>query len=333
VVVTTGLWSAVGALIDGASVEGVLAHKLGPLAAGRRRAAGEPVPEVFAAEERAVSFVTLSATPVLRRIRELRDGPLVLLKGPEVAALYPPHGRWFGDVDVLTPDAAGLHRTLLEHGFLEVETEGFDHSRHHHPPPLRWPVVPLHVEVHAAPNWPQGIEGPPLSEIIEASVPSVVGVEGISAPHRLHHALVLTAHAWSHEPLNTLRDLIDVAVLCADESTAELDRLAAAWGLRRIWRTTQRAIDALFYGGRRPAALQIWARHLGTARDRTVFESHLPAALNPFGGHPPREAVAQSVAAVRRDLLPRPGESWGVKLRRVPRAMRDAGVPRDRRRQ
>ena len=68
---STSLWQAVGALIDGTSVEGVLAHKLAPLAAGRRRAAGEPVPEAFAAEERAASFAALCATALLQRIREL----------------------------------------------------------------------------------------------------------------------------------------------------------------------------------------------------------------------------------------------------------------------
>src|SRR3954451_15920708 len=195
VVDSTPLWSAVGALIDSAPNDGVLAHKLAPLAAGRRRRAGEPVPEAFAAEERAASFAALSATALLQRIRELGDGPILLLKGPEVAALYPQNGRRFGDIDVLTPDALGLHRSLRDHGFVEVETP-FDHREHHHLPPLRWPVIPLYVEVHAAPNWPQAIDAPAIAEILEAAVPSVVDVGGLSAPSRLHHALLLAAHSW-----------------------------------------------------------------------------------------------------------------------------------------
>ena len=320
------IWPAVGALVDGASVEGVLAHKLGPLAAGRRRAAGDPVPREFAAEERAASFATLSATGLLRRIREVGDGPIVLLKGPEVAALYPPNSRRFGDVDVLTPDPVGLHRTLREHGFLEVDTP-FDHREHHHLSPLRWPVVPLDVEVHASPNWPRGIGGAPLPEILEAAAPSLVDVEGITAPSRPHHALILAAHAWAHEPLQTLRDLLDVAVLAADQSPADLDRVATEWGLGRVWRTTQRAIDGLFFGDRRSAALRIWARHLAAVRQRTVFESHLQAAVHPFWERPAGPALAESLAVIRSDLVPVRGEGWGIKLRRVPQAIRDARVP------
>ncbi len=216
------IWPAIYALIDDASVEGVLVHELGPLAAQERRAAGKPVPEALAAEERAASFAALSATALLKRIREICAGPLVLLKGPEVAALYPPNGRRFGDVDVLTPQATDLHRSLLEHGFLELD-KPFDFREHHHLTPLRWPVVPLSVEVHLAPNWPPGIEPPPLAEILEAAVPSVVGAEGLLAPRRLHHVLLLAAHAWAHVPLGKLRELLDVhgtSGRCASEPSS-----------------------------------------------------------------------------------------------------------------
>jgi hypothetical protein len=323
---STPLWPAVGALIDSASIEGVLAHKLAPVAAGRRRAAGEPVPEAFVAEERAASFAALSATALLQRIRELGDGPIVLLKGPEVAALYPQNGRRFGDIDVLTPDALGLHRALREHGFVEVETP-FDHREHHHLAPLRWPVIPLHVEVHSSPNWPRGSVAPPVAEILEAAVPSVVDIDGLSAPRRLHHALLLAAHSWAHEPLETLRDLIDVAVFSAEEEAADLQRVADAWGLDRIWGTTRRAIDALFFDGRPSGALRIWARHLAAVRERTVFEAHLQAALHPFWERPAAPAAAASLAAIKADLAPAHGESWGKKLRRVPRAIREAHLP------
>lgn len=305
----------------------MLAHKLGSLAAVRRRAVGKPVLETFAAEARAASVAGLSAAAVLRRVREVADGPLLLLKGPEVAAHYPLHGRWFGDVDVLTPDASGLHLALREHGFLEVETP-FDHSEHHHLAPLRWPVVPFDVEVHATPNSPYGMKAQALGEIVESAVPSVVAVDGVSAPCRLHHAVILAAHAWAHEPLQTLRDLLDVAVLAADESSAELERVAGAWGLGRVWGATQRAIEDVFFGGRRTVALATWARHLAAVRERTVFESHLQAALHPFWGRPPGPALVESLAAIGTDLFPARGEDWDVKLRRIPRAIRDARAPR-----
>jgi hypothetical protein len=327
VVGASDIWPEIYALIDDASVEGVVVHELGPLAAQGRRAAGKPVPEALAAEERAASFAALSAVALLKRIREIAAGPLVLLKGPEVAALYPPNGRRFGDVDVLTPQATDLHRSLLKHGFFELDRP-FDFREHHHLTPLRWPVVPLSVEVHLAPNWPRGIEPPPLAEILEAAVPSVVGVEGLLAPRRLHHVLLLAAHAWAHVPLGTLRELLDVAVLAADQNPAELDRVASSWGLARIWRTTQRAIDSLFYGASDPAALRVWARHLRAVRERTVFEGHLETVLHPFWERPAGPALAKSLAALGSDLRPSHGESWGVKLRRVPKAVRDARMSR-----
>lgn len=318
-----------GALIDSASIDGVLVHKLGPLAAVRRRAAGDPVPDVFAAEERIASLAAMIADPVLRRIREVGDGPMVLLKGPEVAALYPPNGRRFGDIDVLTPDAPELHRALREHGFVEMET-GFDHREHHHLVPLRWPVIPLYVEVHSAPNWPEGSTPPSVAEILEASVPSVVGIDGFSAPSRAHHALLFAAHSWAHEPLKTLRDLIDVAVL-AGEEVDDLSRAATSWGLGRVWRTTRRAVDALFFAGPPSAALRVWARHLARVRERTVFETHLQAALHPLWDRPLAPAVVKSVAAIRADLRPAQGESWGMKLARAERAIREAHLPRTKR--
>lgn len=324
------LWSSVEALIDNASIDGILIHKLGPLAAGFRRAAGEPVPEVFAAEERIASLAAMIADPVLRRIREVGDGPMVLLKGPEVAALYPPNGRRFGDIDVLTPDAPGLHRALREHGFVEMETP-FDHHEHHHLVPLRWPAVPLYVEVHSAPNWPQDLSPPSVAEILDAAVPSVVGIEGFSAPSKAHHALLFAAHSWAHEPLKTLRDLIDIAVLAAEEDPVDLGSVATSWGIGRIWRTTRGAIDALFFDGPRGSAVQLWARHLPHVRERTVFETHLQAALHPFWERPLAPATLKSLAAIRADLRPAAGESWATKLARAERAIREARLPRTKR--
>jgi hypothetical protein len=266
---------------------------------------------------------------LLKRIRELVDGPILLLKGPEVAAVYPASGRRFGDVDVLVPDAARLHRSLEEHGFAEVETP-FDHREHHHLPPLRMPAIPLYVEVHAAPNWPHGIPAPPVAEILEAAVPSATGIGGLSAPSRLHHSLLLAAHAWAHEPLETLRDLVDVAALAAGEDANELRRIAGSWGIGRIWETTWNAIEALFFDGNPNAPLRLWARHLAAVRERTVFESHLQAVLHPFWDRPPGPALTEALAAIRTDLTPARGESWGVKLSRIPRAIRDARSPHTR---
>jgi hypothetical protein len=124
-----------------------------------------------------------------------------------------------------------------------------------------------------------------------------------------------------------LRDLIDVAVLSAGEDASDLQRVADSWGLGSVWGTTRRAIDALFFDGRRSAALRIWARHLAAVRERTVFETHLQAALHPFWARPAGPAAAESLAAIKADLAPAPGESWGRKLGRIPRAIREGHLP------
>jgi hypothetical protein len=326
------LWHAVDGLIDRASVDGLLAHKLGPLAAIRWRRLGRSAPKILLDEERAASLAMLTATPLLRRIREICTGPLVVLKGPELACLYPPGGRRFGDVDVLTPEADAAHWALKQSGFIELDELAFEPEEHHHLPPLQWPVIPLHVEVHSMPNWPPRAEAPPLAEILEAAVPSALGIEGLSAPHPLHHALMLAVHAWRHEPLHTLRDLVDVAALSAGRNAADLDRTAKRWGVGRIWRTTTRAVDAVFFGGPRTVPLRLWARHLEVVRERTVFENHLQRALQAFWGFPLPVALAEAVDAVKVELAPGEGESWSEKLRRVPRAVRDARVPLSKRR-
>jgi hypothetical protein len=326
------LWSAVDRLLDRASLEGILAHKLGPLGAIRQRRLERPVPDLLAQEERAASFAMLSATPLLRRILECWDRPLLLLKGPELAALYPPGGRRFGDVDILAPDAAALHGALRRVGFVEVHDHDFDHTEHHHLVPLRWPVIPLNVEVHASPNWPGGTKPPPVAELLEAAVPSVLGIDGLSAPDPCHHALVLAAHAWKHEPLQTVRDLVDVAVVSSDVDRGDLDRTAEAWGMGRIWRTTRSAADSLFFGGPATIPLRVWARHLEAVRERTVFESHLQRWLRPFWGLPPAGAIAEIGRVVRTELSPAEGETWGTKLSRFPRAVRDAGIALSERR-
>lgn len=322
---SAGLWRAVDELVDDATVAGILAHKLGPLAAGRWRALGRDVPKALADEERAASFALLSASGLLRRIREVGDGPLILLKGPELALRYPPAGRRFGDIDLLAPDAHALHQALQQHGFEEVPEPDFDHSEHHHLVPLRWPVVPLLVEIHEFPNWPPRLKAPPLAEILEAAGPSATGVDGVSAPHPLHHALILAAHAWRHEPLQTLRDLLDVAAMSVDQDSRELERTADAWNVGRIWRSTKGANDRLFSHGPRTPALRVWGRHLESVRERSGSEVHLQRVLSPWWGLPPRLAALETLEGLKESAAPLSGEGWNGKLRRVARTLRNPG--------
>ena len=320
------LWRAVDKLLDGAPVDGIRANKLGALAARLRRRAGRPVPPPLAGDERGAAVAVTMARPLLEHVRSVCDGPLVLVKGPEVARLYPGSARTFGDVDLLAGDARAAQRALLAAGYTEVDDpEHF--LDHHHLQPLKSPTVGLRVELHTAPLWPPGTKAPPLAEILERSVASGVGVDGIAAPDPVHHAVILAAHAWSHDPLQTLRDLVDVAAVSAGCSEAELARTAEAWGIPKIWRTTRGAMAALFEGGPTTLPLRIWARHLRSVRERTLLDNHLMRWLHVFWELPPRAAVGDLRAAFRLTLLPAPGESWREKLVRTGHSFRHPGEP------
>lgn len=324
------LWSAVARLLERATIPGILAHELGPLAAYRLRQLGDPVPPPLQLEERAASLSMLTAVPLLERIRASSEGPLMLVKGPEVATHYPGRARRFGDVDLLSPQAEDIQRSLVGQGFLEVEESEADAVHVHHLQPLQWPAIPLKVELHVAPNWPVRATPPPLEVLFEAAEPSSVGIAGVLAPSRLHHALIVSAHAWRHEPLQTLRDLFDVAVMSAGVDEAELERTARKWGIGRMWMTTRAAIDAIFYGGRLTAPLRSWARHLPRVRDRSVFERHLESLVHGYWELPPHLATVDLAHALRQSVTPAAGETWGAKLARARRAVRNPRAPTDR---
>ena len=319
------LWRAVDELLDGAAVPGIRANKLGALAARLRRLAGRPVPPALAADERGAAVSVTMARPLLEHIRSLCDGPLVLLKGPEIARLYPGSARVFVDVDLLAGDAHAAQRALLAAGYSEVWDEPFVLRQHLRP--LKSPTLGLKVELHTVPNWPPGRTPPPLQEILDRSVAASIGVDAIVAPDPLHHTLILAAHAWSHEPLQTLRDLVDVAAMARGCSEAELARTAEAWDIPRVWRTTRAAIAALFESGPTTMPLQIWARHLPSVRERTLFANHLMRWLHGFWELPPRAAADHLGEALRMTLLPAPGESWGEKLARTGHSLRHPGEP------
>jgi hypothetical protein len=318
------LWTAVDGVLARADVEGILAHKLGPLAARRLRSLGEPVPAALESEERLAKLATVSAGPLLRRIRDSADGPLLLIKGPEVASLYPDKARSFVDVDLLAVDSLRVHDSLRRAGFVEVDDPAL-FVEHHHLRPLQLPGLWLKVEIHHQPMLPRGAGARPAGELVEAASPSVLGIEGIDAPHPVHHALMLAAHAWVHEPLGTLRDLVDVGVVAGRADAGELEAAARVWGIERIWRTTARAVAGVLGDGPTTAPLTLFGRHLGRVRERTVLDNHLQRWLHPFWELPFGQALLASGGALRQELLPEPGEGWRSKATRVRHAVLHPG--------
>src|SRR4029450_13299262 len=99
-------------------------------------------------------------------------GPIVLMKGPEVAALWPtPQSRPYSDVDLLVEDAAEAQRALLAAGLRPVGDPGL-YVDIHHLRPLLAPGLAVAVEVHDRPKWIDGLGAPPTVGLLAAAVPS-----------------------------------------------------------------------------------------------------------------------------------------------------------------
>jgi Uncharacterised nucleotidyltransferase len=303
-------------------------HRIELLEARRRRAAGLPLEPDMIADETRVAVNEMAVRGLLARLRAAYDGPLVLIKGAEVALDYGRPGlRSFGDVDLLTDDAEGAQAALIAAGFQEVFSSEI-YEDIHHLRPLWWPGLPLVVEIHSRANWPTAIPGPSTEELLSAAVPGRLGVPGIATLPAEHHTLVLAAHAWEHQPLGRLGNLIDVAVMLRRADAAEVERLAARWGCARMWRTTRAAVRDVVEGRRRSAALALWARHLRSARERTVFEWHAQKLLAPVWGLPPGPAARAVVAELRATGGPVRREPWRAKAARAALALRNARAPR-----
>ena len=323
------LWLAVDALLASASPEQARLHGLGPLEAFRRRQRGDAVPEALAADERMAAFAMLCARPLLERVCDSCDGPLVLMKGPEIAVHYPGTARSFVDVDLLVTNPVRTHTQLREAGFVEIADDGLPRPRHHLRP-LRWPDLPLLVEIHGQPHWPVGLEVPATAPIVDASVPSNTRIKGILAPEHTQHALLVAAHAWAHEPFHRLRGLIDVRALAPADEHSAIERTARDWGITRLWRTTNQVTDDVLSRSPLPPLIGLWAGHLSGLRERNVRENHLRAWLAAYWALPTRAALAETARAVRSDVAPAPEEGWSDKLHRMTVAARNAKTPLSR---
>jgi hypothetical protein len=322
------MWDQVDLLLARAPHEQALRlHRVELLEARRRRAGGLEPGSLFGDEATAL-VRDLAAIPLLARVRESWDGPLVLHKGPEVALDYPgPRLRSFCDLDLLTDDAAGAQAALLAAGFRRAR-EAESHGVAHHLCPLEWPGLPLTVELHTRPNWAVGVPAPTADELVASATPGRLGVDGVAALPPAQHALVLAAHAWSHDQLGRLGNLIDVAVTLRRADESEVAALARRWGCSRMWRTTRAAIGAVFEGTGRSAATAAWARQLRGVRERSVLEWHVKSALAPVWGLPYRRIPAALTSRAWATAATVEAEPWRIKLRRAGLAVRNAGTAR-----
>jgi hypothetical protein len=319
-----GLWAGVDALVDKAQdLDALVAHRLHLLAAERWSRIGRPVPGDLAFDRRSSAFQSLIVGVLLERIRGACDGPMVLIKGPEAASYYrDPALRPFRDLDLLVPDAQATQAALLGAGF-ELAGDERLYRNIHHLRPVIWPDMPFFIEIHERPKWPEHLSPPTVDELLASAVPSRTGVDGILALPPAQHALLLAAHGWAHIPLRRLLDLVDVAAVADQADQRELRTLARAWGLTKLWRTTESAVDALFFGGPTPLTLRTWAHNLRSVQQRTLVQSHLARTFSSFWALPVHRAVRETGAQITQRLRPEPGEGWRTKLARSARALRN----------
>jgi Uncharacterised nucleotidyltransferase len=320
-----GIWDSAEALaLRSPGLSDLRVHRLHLIAARALRSAGRPVPDELRAEARLAAAVALATPILLERVRAAYDGTIVLMKGPEVGARYPdPALRPCHDLDLLVGDAIRAQRALRAAGFVPTgdpqRYEGIHHLR-----PLMLPGLPVTIEVHSRPKWPDRLPAPATDELLEAACPSALGTAGIMTLPPAHHAVVLAAHAWAHDPLASAGRLIDVSVMALEADPAEADALARRWGCLRLWRVTRRAAAALVEDGRRPLAMRVWARHLRGARERTVLESHAVRTAGEAWSLPRRQAAAAAAGSLAKSVTRIPGEPWSQKLERSRTAVGDA---------
>jgi hypothetical protein len=322
------VWERIGALADRAPTPAdLMHHRLQLVAGARTRARGEEPPERVYRDERRFAAAYVSAPMLLARIRSIVDGRLVLIKGPEAAARWPdPRLRPLQDLDLLADDAPAAHAALMAAGFVAL-ADPASYADYHHLVPLALPGMPLTLDIHERLHWPT--EAPPsFEEIFEAAVTAAPSIGGLLAPSSAHHAVILAGHAWAHEPLGRIGSLADIAAVAEEAEPGAAAAVARAWGVSHIWTTSARAVDELLY--ERPSSVHrpVWTRHLRSARERTVFESHVARFSGSMAAVPRRKTPLALLRVLRGTLRRNDDEGWRGKLRRTLRAARNASAPK-----
>jgi hypothetical protein len=319
------LWAAADELI--AQSPGIAAlrhHSLDLLAARQRRTSGLDIDPGLRDAERLAALRVVSVPYVLNMIRSSVDHPMILMKGPEVAAAYQfPECRPFGDLDILTPDVDAAYAALLRAGFTTIGIS----DAGHHAPPLVWPGVPLRIELHGKLKYVARLREPSIDELLRLTRPSRTGVQGVEGLVPAAHSVLLAVHAWAHGPLERLGQLIDVAAVLLECDQGRADDTARRWGCERLWRTTCAAIDGLLRGGSPSTPLRTWARHLPTAREPRVAERSLARIAAPVWALPWRGVPAGVSAELLRVVQRYEWESRDDHLLRTRQALRHPFSP------
>ena len=319
------MWERMDALVARAPDRAALRHHgLELFAARARRRAGLELDADLAQAQRVAAMRAVAVPVLLRRIRAIADGPLVLMKGPEAAASYPaPDCRVFKDLDLLTPQPERVHAALIGAGFVQTATGATDQ----HLAELQWPGIPLTVEIHRTIHGVLGAPVPPTETLLSLTVPSRTRVAGVDAFEPSAHAVLLAIHAWAHGPLERLGSLFDVAAVLADGDARRADQVAREWGCPRLWETTTACLDALLCDARAPLAQRVFARHLVAGSEPRVLDTYVGRLAGPLWGLPLSRTWRGLRSELARTALPYEGERWGAQWSRARRAIGNTFSP------
>lgn len=194
---------------------------------------------------RAQARSILVAETILDELCTRVEQPVVLMKGLEVAQLYPaPTHRPFRDVDVLMQDPTPVWHDLVGRGYRKSPRRRFD-IEHHHLPALVPPYGVVGIELHHRPNVPRWGHIP-VGLIFDTAEPSRTGIPGLQRPRDDVHALLMAMHCWKGG-FARVRDLFD-ALLLASVSPVPVGDTAEDLGLQRFWQLTVRLSEAVLFG-------------------------------------------------------------------------------------
>jgi hypothetical protein len=298
---TTDLWTSLDRIIAAAPDAAALrTHGLGPIAAWRMRQRGESVPADIERLALGAAYASVTSAPLLERIVEILQEPVLVLKGPEVARLYPERNlRTYGDLDLLVSDLPAAERRLIDAGFAEL-MPGRKIEGHHHDSPLGLTGMALMIELHRDPGWLSWLTPPANVELLRAAVPSATRVAGALALPLEQQALFLASHAWRHGPYTSLIHLIDIELARQQTDSRTIAELAQRWGIERVWTHLCAMIDWFIYErGSPPGPVHVWwARHLEEKRERSLLEFYLAS----WGRGLAAPTVAEQVGTVARDV-------------------------------
>jgi hypothetical protein len=192
---------------------------------------------------RAMTIFHMQTREMVRDVRTLVDGPVVLMKGIEVAQLYPESWRRdFVDVDILVGDVEAADVAVRRSGLVAFQSVS-TLPGYHQTAPLVRPGNPVTIELHRRPSSPRWAHFP-SQEIIAQSRPSRTGIDGVMRPRDDHHVVMVAWHFW-RDGAHRARDLVDLHLLRQQTSDRDIEATADVWEVGNVWRATRVLLDAL----------------------------------------------------------------------------------------